>query len=104
VLFVLCFAMRYRKRKLAAYDRVQVVNLSPEEREIVRQSATRLSHQEKPVKKFHFGMGGGYKQLVNAESHSSLAITENPLESYLNGEDPRRVVCDEVHSVPNPKM
>jgi len=98
VMFVLCFARNYRKRRLAAYNRVQVVNLSPEEREIVRQSATRLSQAEKPVKKFHFGFGG-YNKLVNAESNPSLAITENPLEAYLNAEDVRPV-NKEVQSVP----
>lgn len=50
---------------------------------VVRQSANRLETTT-TVKRFQFGAANGYKSLVNSQSSSSLAITENPLEAYLD--------------------
>jgi hypothetical protein len=80
--FVVCYVREYCRRRRMLYNRVLVVDLSPEEREIVRQSANALQSLEKPGKKQN-----GYSQLINANSETSIAITENPLESYLNCTD-----------------
>lgn len=85
IFFVVLYV--YRRRRFAKYNRVTLVNLSPEEQEIVRQSATQLSNVEKPVKRYQLSHANGYTTLVNADSVPSLAIRENPLEAYLNGED-----------------
>jgi len=89
VAFIACYVREYCRRR-ASYNRVVVVNLSPEEREIVRQSADKLEAMEKPVKKYRFG-GNGYSPIINAESQSSVYVTENPLEAYLNHTDERHV-------------
>lgn len=87
IVFLVCYVREYCRRRSAAYNRVLVVNLSPEEREIVRQSATVLERMEQPPKKYR--SGGAYTSVADAEA--ALCVTENPLEAYLNATDERYV-------------
>jgi len=87
VIFVVCYVKEYCRRRGSMYNRVLVVNLSPEEREIVRQSADVLERMEQPPKKYHSG-GRAYTTLVDEDS---VSVTENPLEAYLNATNERRV-------------
>jgi len=89
--FAITFFLTQRNRRKDLYSRVSVVQLSPEEREIVRQSASKLETIEKPVKRYQFGFGGGYKALVNSQSNSSISIRENPFDAYLDCEDDKKV-------------
>jgi len=78
--FVVCYVKEYCRRRSMLYNRVLVVNLSQEEREIVRQSAHVLERMEQPIKK----QRNGYTSMINADSEISISVTENPLEAYLN--------------------
>jgi len=88
--FVVCYVKEYCRRRATTYNRVLVVNMSAEEREIVRQSANILERMEKPTKKFR-GDSSGYAAMVDDDSEANLCVTENPLEAYLNATDERYV-------------
>jgi hypothetical protein len=95
IVFVVCYVREYCRRRGAAYNRVLVVNLSPEEREIVRQSATALERMEQPPKKYR--SHGPYSSLHDEEDPVlGVYVTENPLEAYLNSTDDRAIAKESL--------
>jgi len=93
--FVVCYVKEYCRRRGGAYNRVLVVNLTPEEREIVRQSAQALETIEKPPKRFR-GSDRGYSAIVDRDPEEGVYVTENPLEAYLNATDERHVAKESL--------
>jgi hypothetical protein len=95
IIFVVCYVRDYcRRRNSSMYNRVLVVNLSPEEREIVRQSASVLERMEQPPKKYR--SGSAYTTVEDEEPELGVYVTENPLEAYLNAKDERHLATESL--------
>jgi len=97
IAFIVCYVREYCRRR-TSYNRVVVVNLTPEERENVRQSANVLESMDddRPVKKYRCG-GNGYSPIVDRNLdnlEAPIYVTENPLEQYLNTTDERRLATE----------